>query len=102
MDYRTIWHQDNLAPDDFSPYNLTPDNLVSGQFGTRQIVTTLILDQTNWHQTILHQIDKRAILHQEIIPSNITCSIALSVGPGASLIFVADAVNIVRGEFFVM
>ena len=106
MDYRTIWHKDNLAPDNLTPDNLTPDNLTPdnltpGQFGTRQIGTRLIQHQTNWHQTILHRIDKRAILHQEIIP-NITCSIALSVGPGAYLIFVADAVNIVRVEFFVM
>ena len=96
MDYRTIWHQDNLAPD-----NLTPDNLVPGEFGTGKIGTRTMQHWTNWHQTILHRIDKRAILHREIIP-NIACSIALSLGPGAYLIFVVDAANIVRGEFFVM
>ena len=63
MDYKTIWHQDNLAP---------------GQFGTRQFDTGQFGTRTIWHR-----IAKRAIPHQEITP-NITFSLLLSVGPGAA------------------
>ena len=74
MDYRKIWHQDSLALD-----NLTPDNLVPGQFGTVLIKGQFCTRKSN---------------------PKIKCSLLLYVGPGAHLIFLADAVNIVRGEFF--
>ena len=51
---RTIWHQDNLAPDNLAPGqfgtniiktdNLAPENLAPGQFGTN------IIKRTIWHQ----------------------------------------------------
>ena len=72
------------------------DNLAPGQFGTRQFDTGQFGTRTIWHR-----IYERAILHKEITP-NITCSLQLSVGPGTYSIFLADAVKIVRGEFFVM
>ena len=67
--------------------------MAPGQFGTGQFDTGQFGTRTIWHR-----IDKRAILHQEIIPKQ-KCSLLLYVGPGAHLIFLADAVNIVRGEF---
>ena len=36
---RTIWHPDNLAPENLASDNLAPENLAPGQFGIKQCGT---------------------------------------------------------------